>query len=168
MNIIIDCESSGPCPVFGDLIEFAAAAENGTYFKSDKFPPMFPEYQERAYKTLKISRAEHLAYTGDMKAEFERFEAWVKALENPRHVMWSDNPAYDWQWINFGFAYIRVENPLGHSARRIGDLFAGLNGKLNKQNRWKGWRQTRHTHDPLDDVKGNMEAFLEIRRRYKL
>lgn len=37
MNIVVDCESSGPCPLFGDLIEFAAVAESGEEFKSPKF-----------------------------------------------------------------------------------------------------------------------------------
>jgi hypothetical protein len=73
MNVFVDCESSGPCPMFGDLIEFAAVAENGESFKSDKFPPLFEHYEEGAYKVLGITRAQHEAYTGDVKVNFTNF-----------------------------------------------------------------------------------------------
>ena len=33
----------------------------------------------------------------------------------------SDNPAYDFQWINYGFRHALGTNPFGHSGRRISD-----------------------------------------------
>ena len=37
----------------------------------------------------------------------------------------SDNPAYDFQWINFYFWRYFGMNPFGHSGRRIADFYAG-------------------------------------------
>lgn len=169
-NIIIDCESSGPCPMFGDLIEFAAVSENGQTFKSDKFPPLFDVFDPGAYKVLGITREQHLKYTADLKVWFEVFNVWVKGIPGfqGRATMWSDNIAYDWQWINWGFAYAGVPNPFGFSGRRIGDLFAGARHNISDTRSWKKFRITKHTHCPLDDALGNMEAFKEIRKRYRL
>ncbi len=43
-------------------------------------------------------------------------------------VFVSDNPAYDWQWIAGMFDRAGLDNPFGHSGRRISDFWAGLNG----------------------------------------
>lgn len=169
MNISVDCESSGPCPTYGDLIEFGAVAENGEEFYGGKFPPIYNLYDVGAYKVLKLTRDEHEAFTEDVKFAFKAFAHWLKSQgADVRHVMWSDNPAYDWQWINWGFANANLQNPLGHSARRIGDLYAGANGNIRNQKGWKRWRVTKHTHDPLDDARGAMEGLKAIRERFKL
>jgi hypothetical protein len=43
-------------------------------------------------------------------------------------VFVSDNPACDFQWINFSFWRYLGQNPFGHSGRRIADFYAGLVG----------------------------------------
>jgi hypothetical protein len=170
VNIIVDCESSGPCPMFGDLIEFAAITEEGETFKSAKLPPLTRIYTEGAYNALGITREEHEAYTGDLMVEFGFFELWIQkhCPKGNRPIAWSDNIAYDWQWINWGFSFSAITNPFGHSGRNIPELFAGAKGNIRDRSSWKRFRITKHTHDPLDDVRGNLEAFKEIRRRYKL
>lgn len=168
-NIIVDCESSGPCPSFGDLINFAAITESGDTFVSTTHPPLVEHYDEGAYKALKISRAIHESYTGDIKETFITFRNWVMdRVKDTRPILWSDNVAYDWQWINWGFHNLGYGNPFGHSARNISDLYAGANGNIKDRSSWKRWRKTKHTHDPLDDVKGNLEAFLAIREKFEL
>ena len=166
MNIIVDCEASGPCPTCGDLIEFAAIAESGETFVSDKFSPMFPSFDQGAYNALNISREEHQSYTGSFATEAERFSEWLKQFD--RCVFWSDNPAFDWQWINWLFHSNSLRNPFGFSARRIGDLYAGCIKDIKNHTSWKKFRITKHTHDPLDDARGNMEAFLHIRNTFKI
>jgi hypothetical protein len=49
---------------------------------------------------------------------------WVLAHSKGRPVMVSDNPAFDWQWVAAEFAKAGLENPFGHSARRIGDFLS--------------------------------------------
>lgn len=166
MNIIVDCEASGPCPTCGDLIEFAAITESGETFVSDKFSPMFAKFDQGAYNALKLTREEHQAYTGSFATEAARFSEWLNQFD--RCVFWSDNPAFDWQWINWMFHSNDIRNPFGFSARRIGDLYAGCTKDIRNHTSWKKFRITKHTHDPLDDVRGNLEAFQHIRKNFKI
>jgi hypothetical protein len=76
--------------------------------------------------------------------------------------MVSDNPAYDFQWINYGFDKYVGENPFGHSARRIGDFYAGLCRDFIKTQEWKELRITKHDHNPVNDAMGNLEAFEQL------
>ena len=87
-----------------------------------------------------------------------RFERWVLRVSRGRPVFVSDNPAYDWQWINFYFWKHLGRNPFGHSARRIGDFYAGLCGDFYRGG-WKKLRITKHDHNPVNDAMGNLEAF---------
>lgn len=166
MNIIVDCEASGPCIGCGDLIQFAAIAESGETFVSTKFRPTTEKYDQGAYTAIGLTRKEHEAYTGEFASEADRFAKWLNQFD--RCTFWSDNPAFDWQWINWIFHYHEIKNPFGFSARRIGDLFAGLLQDIYNTTSWKKFRKTKHTHDPLDDARGNMEAFQFIRKNWKV
>lgn len=95
---------------------------------------------------------------------FSKFWDWLKENSKGRPIFISDNPAYDWQWINFYFWKYFGENPFGHSARRIGDYYAGLVGDFYKGNDWKKLRITNHDHTPVNDAKGNAEAMERIER----
>lgn len=88
---------------------------------------------------------------------FVAFSDWLASYRRPIFV--SDNPAYDWQWINFYFWQYFGANPFGFSARRIGDFYAGLCGDFTRSTQWKRLRRTPHDHHPVHDALGNVEAF---------
>ena len=90
---------------------------------------------------------------------FSDFRDWIIKLSKGRPIFVSDNPAYDWQWINFYFHKYFGSNPFGHSARRIGDYYAGLVGRWDAASDWKRLRVTKHDHNPVNDAMGNAEAF---------
>jgi hypothetical protein len=75
----------------------------------------------------------------------------------------SDNRAFDRQFINYYFHRFLGHNPFGFSARRIGDLHAGLVRDASKASDWKKFRVTPHTHNPVDDAKGNAEALKKFK-----
>jgi len=50
------------------------------------------------------------------------FANWLDSVNKSRLTFVSDNPAYDFQWINAAFDASGMENPFGHSARRISDF----------------------------------------------
>src|SRR3990167_4989671 len=94
---------------------------------------------------------------------FEAFDKWLKQVSTEgRPIMISDNPAFDYQWINFYFWRYFGKNPFGHSARRIGDFYAGLTGDFRNSNKWKRLRVTKHDHNPVHDALGNVEAFKRM------
>lgn len=132
--IFVDCEGNGrPSPATGRMTEFGA---------------------------VELKTRETFHGHGDSKATFELFRDWIhKVCNGERAVFVSDNPAYDWQWINYGFDQHGMQNPFGHSARRISDFYAGLRNNWYDTQTWKRLRVTPHDHNPVHDALGNVEAF---------
>lgn len=91
-------------------------------------------------------------------AEFE-MGSGIAEPQQKRLVFIADNPAYDWPPIHFYLMKYCHYNPFGHSARRIGDFYAGLRGDFHKSSEWKRLRITPHDHNPVNDAMGNVEAF---------
>lgn len=135
--IFVDVEGKGPAPTLNDARRF--------------------EWGAVAYGTAKTFYA-----VGATLENFKLFDAWLHQFKDVKFV--SDNPAYDWQFINYYFHLFLQRNPFGHSARRIGDFYAGLVGDFYAAQKWKRLRITKHTHDPVDDAMGNAEAFTRIIR----
>ena len=102
--IVVDCEApfGVGAPSVGDMTEFGAVDFNA----------------------LREGRTETFHGTDCSEETFRQFREWL----DPRKpvVFVSDNPAYDFQWINFYFWRYFGENPFGHSGRRIADFYAGL------------------------------------------
>ena len=93
--IFVDCEAYGGSPATGRLTEIGAV--------------VYPT-RETFYRLLESE--------ADEKQAFEDFEVWVASHNVGHPVFVSDNPAFDWQWINVGFWKHLGHNPFGHSARR--------------------------------------------------
>jgi len=138
--IFVDCEATGQAIEVGELTEFGAVH----------------------YGTLKCFYGK-LGNNIDPFKVFFDFKDWLeKVCKDQRPIFVSDNPAFDWQWINYHFHKELGYNPFGWSARRIGDYYAGLMGNFHETQRWKRLRITKHTHNPVDDAMGNAEAFKRI------
>jgi hypothetical protein len=120
-----------------------------------------PERRSNHLGSSNSERSTHAFHGVDCTEEtFRRFREWLE----PRKpvVFVSDNPAYDFQWINFYFWRYFGENPFGHSGRRIADFYAGLVGDFRNTQRWKRLRRTKHDHHPVHDALGNAEALIRI------
>jgi hypothetical protein len=156
--VFVDCEATGLSPASGVLTEFGAVdfttreTFHGVLWDSEPDP----DYPAKP----RITGGQH-----DAVDVFGRFDAWLARLgEGRQPVFVSDNPAYDFQWINYGFHHALGRNPFGHSARRIGDFYAGLVGDFMTPQGWKRLRETPHDHDPVHDAMGNVEAFARLLR----
>lgn len=178
--ILVDTEATGASPFSSVMTEFGAVCFesrrtfHGVLFDSMPHPdtpalPVLsghgpgPRYQrDTDPKPIVIASAHHHADTDAHRAEVYRaFAEWLDGLGgNPQ--FWSDNPAFDWQWLSFGFDQAGMVNPFGFSARRIGDLAAGLSGNWRKTSNWKRWRVTKHDHTPVNDSLGNAEALATL------
>jgi hypothetical protein len=154
--VFVDCEARGPSPVSGILTEFGAvhyvsrANFHGRLFEGRPDPdnPAIPIPGERVATEHEVAA---------------RFAAWLQEVcgkDRPTFV--SDNVAYDWQWIAGLFDRAQLENPFGHSGRRISDYYAGLTGRWANTQAWKRLRVTAHDHNPVNDAMGNVEAFARI------
>jgi len=160
--IFVDVEAVGRSPVNGAMTEFGAVdyttrqTFHGVIFEGMPDPTHPPQ----VITTLKRVRP--------MAEVMVEFKQWLDSLGADRPIFVSDNPAYDFQWINAAFDATGMDNPFGHSARRIGDFWAGLNKNWHNTQEWKRYRVTTHDHHPVHDAMGNAEAFEHISREFGL
>lgn len=154
--VFVDVEARGTSPVNGVMTEFGAVhyetgdTFHGVIFKGTPDPenPAIPVVGEQVANPITIAI---------------QFDEWLKNhVGNQRVVMVSDNPAYDFMWIAGLYDQVEMDNPFGHSGRRISDFYAGLTGKWSNTQAWKRLRDTVHDHNPVNDAMGNVEAFRKI------
>jgi len=163
--ISIDVEADGPIPGVYSMVSFGAViVEEGltkTFYREVK--PISEKWIPDALAVSGYSREEHESFGDPLQAMIE-FSEWLNENSKGRPTMISDNPAFDWQWINYYFHFFTESNPMGFSARRLGDLYCGLVKDASKNHEWKRkLRKTKHTHNALDDAKGNAEALLAMK-----
>lgn len=159
--IFVDVEALGRSPVNGIMTEFGAVHESsketyhGVLFEGTPNPdnPAVPVVGARINADLALA---------------QNFAAWLEQVcGNERPVFVSDNVAYDWMWIAGLFDRADMDNPFGHSGRRISDFWAGLNNNWGETQSWKQYRVTQHDHHPVNDAMGNVEAFQVIKELAK-
>ena len=157
--VFVDCEAYGGCPATGQLTEFGAVV----------YPSKRSFYGCVVKSSPSVENPAVPAPCGKPALEHEKkvfsdFAAWLTENVEGRPVFVSDNPAFDWQWINDGFWRTLGYNPFGHSGRRISDFYAGLVGDFYDTQKWKRLRVTPHDHNPVNDAMGNVEAFERMLR----
>lgn len=153
MLFFVDCEAYGHVPALGELTEFGCVA----YPSKQSFHGVLMESAPDPANPA-IPKPTGVRY--DALAVFQKFEQWLNVqAKGDRIAMVSDNPAFDFMWIADGCWRHLGRNPFGHSARRIGDFYAGLRGDFTQANKWKRLRVTTHDHHPVHDALGNVEAF---------
>jgi DNA polymerase III epsilon subunit-like protein len=154
--IFVDVEATGRSPITGTMTEFGAV----DYKTRQTFHGLIWEgHPAEDNPAVSIITGNLVTPLEDVMASFKR---WLDRLGKDRPIFVSDNPAYDYQWINAAFDVSGLENPFGHSARRISDFWAGLERNWSETQSWKRFRRTPHDHNPVNDAMGNVEAFEHI------
>ena len=162
--IVVDIEADAESPATGSMVCFGAVLvkDNSKTFYG-KTKPITNTWKPNALAISGFSREEHEKFDIPEKV-MKEFAEWLNEVSEGKPVFISDNLAFDWQWINYYFHKYLGYNPFGFSGRRIGDLYCGMMKKGNKNQEWKRkYRKTKHTHNPIDDAKGNAEALLKIK-----
>lgn len=160
-EFIVDVEADGPCPGKYSMIALGCVClQTGNTFLT-YLCPISDAYIPEALAVSGFTREETLKFLSPSVA-MQQFYDWIIQNSRGRAVFVSDNPAFDWQFVNYYFWKYLYKNPFGHSARRIGDFAAGLAGDWKQQSKWKSLRDTPHTHNPLDDALGNAEALRKL------
>ena len=159
---MVDVESDGPCPGMHSMICFGAViVEPGfqrTFYAQLK--PISEIWVPEALAISGFSREETLKFP-DPRDAMQNFEEWLnKNSQSKRPIFWSDNNGYDFSFINYYFWQQLGRNPFGWSSANLGSFYKGLNKDLYST--FKHLRDTKHTHNPVDDAKGNAEALLKM------
>ena len=165
--VMVDVESDGPIPGDYSMVCFGAVlVEQGlskTFY--GRLLPISERWIPEALAVSSFTREQTMQF--DSPGSVMRdFRAWLAANVSGRPMFISDNNGYDWQFINWYFHHFLGENPFGYSSTNLGSLYKGLVRDLWQN--FKHLRKTPHTHHPVDDAKGNSEAFLELISQYNL
>jgi hypothetical protein len=162
--VIVDVESDGPIPAEFSMVCFGAVifdeVLDQTFYGQTR--PISDRFNPEALAVSGFSREQHMRFD-EPEGVMENFAGWLGKNSKGRATFVSDNPAFDWQFINYYFHRFLGKNPFGFSARRIGDLYSGLVRDASKASEWKKYRVTAHSHNPVDDAKGNAEALKKIK-----
>lgn len=164
--ISVDVEADGKLVGLHSIVCFGAVVIEPSLSKTfyGKIRPISDNWDPDALKVSGFSRQEHLEFDEPNRV-IEEFYIWVLKNSIDKPIFISDNPAFDWQWINWYFHKFSINNPFGFSARRIGDLYCGMKNDASLNSEWKRkLRKTKHTHNPVDDAIGNAEAVLSMQK----
>lgn len=161
---IVDVEADGPIPADYSMVCLGAVLFDGqfetTFF--GRVRPISDRFLPEALAVSGFSREEHLKFD-DPNEVMSSFAHWLEEHSKGRPVFVSDNLAFDWQFVNYYFHHFVGRNPFGFSGRRIGDIYSGLVKDVYKATDWKKYRITRHSHNPVDDARGNAEALRKFK-----
>jgi DNA polymerase III epsilon subunit-like protein len=165
--IMVDVETDGPIPADFSMICFGAVIVDD-FLDKTFYGQLCPISEKWIPESLKISgfTREQTLQFDDPKEVMNKFNNWIKSNSKDNLMFISDNNGFDWQFINYYFHHFLGENPFGHSSTNLGSLHKGL-VKDTFQN-FKHLRKTTHTHNPVDDVIGNAEALLYMKKEMGL
>lgn len=174
---LVDVEATGRSSHSGVMTEFGVVdLETGQWFRGqlwDAYPD--PEVPARPVPTKEnpqwtVGFGAHDLKSGmtrsakNARQVAEEHTKWLKNLAGSDRITFaSDNPGYDFERVNVFFDQVGLPNPYGFSSRRIGDIYAGLSLQFANTSRWKGLRDTKHSHDSHADAMDNREALLKLR-----
>ena len=159
----VDIEADGPIPGPYSMVSFGAVLVESELSRTfyAELCPISEKWVPEALAVSGFSREQTLTF-GPPEKVMVQFEEWINQNSKGRPIFIADNPGFDFAFINFYFHTFLGRNPFGFSSRRIGDLYCGA--RLDTFAKWKHLRKTKHSHNALDDAKGNAEAILELQK----
>lgn len=161
--IIPDVEADGPIPHKYSMVCFGAIIVEPSLSKTfyGKTKPISDLWIPESLAISGFTREEHLTFD-DPKEVMQNFCDWIHENSVGQPILISDNLLFDGMFMSYYMNYFLGKNPFGWSGRRIGDLYCGM--IKDSRGKWKHLRKTPHTHNPLDDSKGNAEALLAMQK----
>jgi hypothetical protein len=164
---MVDVEADGPIPGDFSMIALGAIVVDPRLDRTFRalIRPISDRWVSSALAVSGYSREQTLEFE-DAAIVMARFRDWIGAVNRDRPMFVSDNAGFDWQFVNWYFHHFLGENPFGHSSTHLGSLYKGMVKDAFQS--FKHLRQTPHTHDPLDDARGNAEALLAMKQELGL
>ncbi len=165
--IMVDIEADGAIPSDFSMISLGAIVVDEpldkTFYRCLR--PISENYNPQALAVSGFSREETMNFA-PAKIVMQEFSEWIGKVCKSRPIFISDNNGFDWMFVCWYFHHFLGENPFGFSSQNLGSLYKGIVKDTFKN--FKHLRQTKHTHNALDDAKGNAEALLTIKKEYGL
>jgi DNA polymerase III epsilon subunit-like protein len=165
--IMVDIEADGPIPGEYSMVCFGAVVVERVLSRTfyGKLRPISEKYVPQALAVSGFTREETFTFD-DPRRVMDDFSQWIQTNSKGRHQFVSDNNGFDWMFICWYFHQFLGANPFGHSSTNLGSLYKGLVRDTFKN--FKHLRRTAHTHHPVDDARGNAEAFLRMIEEHRM
>jgi len=165
--VMVDIESDGPIPGDYSMICLGAIIVEPQLKRTfyGRLKPISERFLPQALAVCGFTREDTLTFDEPV-AVMRVFRDWIAQNCRGRAFFSSDNNGFDWQFVNWYFHHFLGQNPFGHSSTNLGSLYKGL--VKDTFVNFKHLRKTEHTHDPVDDARGNAEALLEMKDKLGL
>ena len=165
--IMVDIEADGPIPGNYSMIALGAVlVEDGLQQQFyGLLKPISDQYIPQALAVSGFSREETLSFNNPEHV-MKDFAKWIAKVSKDRPIFISDNNGFDWMFVCWYFHHFTGNNPFGFSSQNLGSLYKGVVKDTFQS--FKHLRKTAHTHNPVDDAKGNAEALLALKKDYGL
>lgn len=165
--VMVDIEADGPYPGAYSMISVGAVlvddALDTTFYA--RLAPISDQWLPSALAISGFSREETLEFE-DPAAVMARFLAWAEAIERGPCAFIADNGGFDWGFANWYFHRFCGRNPFGYNSDDLQSLYKGIVRDMSQD--FEHLRDTTHSHNALDDAKGNAEALLKMRNELGL
>jgi len=170
-SFIVDIEADGPIPGDYSMIEIGAVklteCLDNTFYVDIK--PISDRYDPNALASIGKTREETWLFNHLPDRAMYLFKTWVDEnnKEGTRPMFFSDNNGFDFMFTHWYFMHYIGEDPFGWTSRNLQDIWRGVRMDMRDRG-FKKMRETKHTHNPVDDAKGNAEALLKMINFWKL
>lgn len=166
--IMVDIEADGPVPGLYSMVSLGAIVVEPkltrTFFAN--FKPISDSWNNDALQFIGLTRAQTLTYPNP-ETSLLSFYNWLNEVSGDRQPIFvADNNGFDWSFINYYFHRFQKRNPFGHQSLHVPSIFFGAMRKLDDS--YRKYRVTPHTHDPVDDARGNAEALIALASEYNI
>jgi len=173
---MVDIEANGQCPGVYSMTEFACIRWDGdgihpvrfhgkiTVLDGEKSDPEAEAFYKEWNLVDRDSKptGQERTIISTPAVVMKDFVEWLELVNvKGRPMFISDNNGFDYQFINYYCHKYVGRNPFGHSSTNLGSLYKGY--VHNMMESFKKLRKTQHTHNPVDDCLGNLEAMDAIR-----
>ena len=164
---MVDVESDSPIPGDYSMVCFGAVIVDPDLSKTfyGQLRPISKNWVPNALAVSGFTREQTLEFP-EAKFVMRRFAEWISEHTDGHAMFISDNNGFDWQFVNWYFHHFTGKNPFGFSSTNLGSLYKGV--MRDTFQNFKHLRRTHHTHNPVDDAKGNAEALLTIKDKFEL
>ena len=168
---MVDVEANGPIPGDYSMTEIGVIRMDRDLVSAPTFhgklrPLDGARWDPNAYAVVGYDH-DHALTFDDPQGVMDGLAAWLYAnspKSNPMLI--SDNNGFDAMFVAWYFHFFTGRNPFGHSSTNLGSLYKGI--VRNTRENFKHLRVTKHTHNPVDDARGNAEALLHMVGRMRL
>ncbi len=170
---VTDVESTGPDFANHNMYQVATVPvlPDGTVLRGASYNLAFST-NLHDHETLKFLKSD-LGFTPELwmkrddlvkpelaMVKFETFVGDILADHGAtKPIFVADNLAFDWGYVHTYFHRYRSKNPFGYAGRNIPCLSLGLYGSRDA---WEKFITEAHTHDALEDTRGNAGAFSKM------